>query len=73
MWTDPSYERIAQAIKQAAEESIHYVQLQEALGRPPSVSEFGSTKLHDIMEGLQLNAEAAWEVYASSIGVALQR
>jgi hypothetical protein len=50
-----------------AELSISYVQLWEALGRPPSLKEFGTGKFNYLAATLDPDLERAWNQYASAI------
>jgi hypothetical protein len=54
--------------KRLAEESLGYLQLQEALGRPPRLKEFG--RIEDRLAGLAADVDQAWEKYVSVIEAA---
>jgi hypothetical protein len=57
-------------LQRLAEESLRFVQLQEALGRPPNLKEFGR---FDRPAVLAPDVEQAWSIYASAIASALQQ
>jgi hypothetical protein len=56
-----------------AELSIWYVQLWEALGRPPSLKEFGTGKFTYLAATLDPDLERAWNQYASAIQACFRR
>ena len=53
-----------------AEESPRYVQLEEALGRPPELREFGKRKFELPGSSLASDIEAAWTIYQEAIAKA---
>jgi hypothetical protein len=64
-----AYERF-KGISGLARNSIWYVQLEEALGRPPELKEFGRSKFEWQAPALHMDIEEAWCRYAAAIGVA---
>jgi hypothetical protein len=54
-------------LKRLAEESLWYLQLEEALGRPPDVKEFGQKKFEGLAVALSGDPLAAWAVYSSAV------
>lgn len=56
-----------------AELSVWYVQLWEALGRPPSLQEFGVGKFSHLAASLDSDVGHAWTVYGSAISASLPR
>jgi hypothetical protein len=50
-----------------AEQSLHVIQLEEALGRSPELKEFGSTGFEYRSDVLNPNVETAWDGYLSMI------
>lgn len=53
--------------RKLAELSIWYVQVWEALGRPPSLKEFGTGKFTDPGSILDSDIDRAWERYGSAV------
>lgn len=59
-------------LNKLAEFSFWYVQLEEALGYPPTLSNFGSSKFSKYSELLSSNVEKAWDIFTRSIKAAKQ-
>ncbi|HEX8407798.1 MAG TPA: stress protein [Thermoanaerobaculia bacterium] len=57
--------------KELAEASVRYVQLREAFGRQPTVTEFGRRNFEYWGEALGNDRDAAWAVYADTIDTLL--
>ncbi|HXH93701.1 MAG TPA: stress protein [Thermoanaerobaculia bacterium] len=53
--------------KDLAEASIRYVQLREALGRQPSITEFGRSKFEYLGIALHDDPEEAWKAYTRAV------
>jgi hypothetical protein len=53
-----------------SELSVSYVQLEEALGRPPTLREFGQTRFQWPSSVLAKDMDAAWLIYKDSIDMA---
>lgn len=64
--------RIYSSQKRLAELSLSYVQLKEALGRPPTLKEFGQNKFQWIAPVLAANIDEAWKRYRDAIDDLLQ-
>lgn len=58
--------------KRLAELSPWYVQLCEALGRPPELAEFGRPKVAKLSTALQVDPDEVWCSYSQAIQVTLQ-
>jgi hypothetical protein len=58
-------------LQSLAEESLHFVQLQEALGRPPNLKEFGRFDYRSTV--LAPDIEQAWNIYAAAISSVLEQ
>ncbi len=56
-----------------AEQSLHYIQLEEALGRPPELKEFGTPGFEYRGSVLSNDTETAWEKYAAVIKAAREQ
>ena len=57
--------------KKLAELSVWYVQVREALGRQPSLREFGSSKFRPLATPLGGDVDEAWQAYCAAIESAL--
>jgi hypothetical protein len=55
-----------------AEESLHLLQLEEALGRPPTMKEFGGSSFEYRSVVLGSSVEDAWERYTSIVDIVLK-
>jgi hypothetical protein len=55
-----------------AEESLRFLQLQEALDRPPEIEEFGVSAFANRSAALSSDVEHAWHKYAAVIEAARQ-
>jgi hypothetical protein len=55
-----------------AHQSLDYVQLQEALGRPPQLKEFGASKFKYRAEALADDVDEAWRIYDNAVQRALE-
>ena len=60
-----------EALRELAESAPHYVQLQEALGRPPDTKEAGLRKLEAAAQGLGKPVAAVFSSWQQAISVAL--
>ena len=58
------------ALKSLADESLRFVQLEEALGRPPELKKFGLPKFERMALNLDNDVNAAWTKYVAAIEVA---
>lgn len=56
-----------------AELSVSYVQIREALGRPPSLKEFGIGRFKAVSSSLDKDIERAWAIYVSAIERSIPR
>jgi len=65
-----AYDRM-EALRELAESAPHYVQLQEALGRPPDTKEAGLRKLEAAAQGLGKPVAAVFSSWQQAISVAL--
>src|SRR5581483_8074513 len=57
-------------LKRLAEEALWYVQLEEALGRPPSLTEFGPSRFERPGRILSEDGEKGWPLYTETIAKA---
>lgn len=53
-----------------ARSSMWYTQVEEALGRPPEIKEFGSSKVGGMASALEKDETEAWQMYRRSIEAA---
>lgn len=60
-------------LMQLAEQSLSYTQLQEALDRPPTLTEFGRNKFSAGSSTLDIEIEAAWSRYQNAVALALRK
>lgn len=60
------------SLTRLAEESLHYLQLEEALGRPPELVEFGAGKFASAAPALSPEIDTAWTRYRNVIDAARQ-
>jgi hypothetical protein len=60
-------------LSRLADESLRFVQLEEAFGRSPELKEFGSARFEGMGTALSSNIEAAWLAYRSAIESARQQ
>jgi hypothetical protein len=60
-------------LKRLAQESLRYVQLEEALERPPEMSEFGTGKFQLPSQSLDPDVSIAWTKYVEAIEAARSR
>jgi hypothetical protein len=58
--------------KGLAESSVRYVQLREAFGRPPTITEFGRSKFEHLGTILNEDPTRAWEIYSNTIETLLR-
>lgn len=59
-------------IERLARLSLWYVQVEEALGRPPEIKEFGASKLEGLATTLHADLEEAWRLYRQALEPARQ-
>jgi hypothetical protein len=59
-------------IRRLAEESPRYLQLQEALGQPPSKQQFGRSNFDFVANEIWGDVELGWQLYTESIARALE-
>jgi hypothetical protein len=57
--------------KNLASSAVWYLQLKEALGRQPTLAEFGRSGFASEAEGLDTNVEACWARYAGAVEACL--
>lgn len=57
-------------IRDLAEDSLRFIQLEEALGEPPTLEQFGRRKFSYIAEEVWGDAEGAWQLYTEAIAIA---
>jgi hypothetical protein len=69
--TDRSGQERNHKLRRLASESLSYVQLLEALGRPPTLKEFGS-KFDWMAPALATNIDDAWLLFARAIDGSLE-
>jgi hypothetical protein len=55
-----------------AEDSLRFVQLEEALGTPPTLDQFGRRKFTVTAEEIWADTEIGWQTYAEAIAAALR-
>ena len=53
--------------KRLAELGVWYVQVREAVGRPPTLKEFGLSKFKPFASAIGEDAEQAWAVYSGRL------
>jgi hypothetical protein len=68
--TEGQVERQDTGLERLAELSFWYVQLEEALGRAPTLKEFGANKLDYYGRSLSENPDEAWTIYSQAIEAA---
>ena len=59
---DPQ-ERLSPEVRALGELAVWYVQVREAVGRPPTLGEVGTLRFKRVGTGLGPNLEQAWERY----------
>jgi hypothetical protein len=60
-------------LKRLAEQSLWYVQLTEALGRPPQLPEFGRNKFQWLAPTVNSDIDEAWKQYCRAVEATLHR
>jgi hypothetical protein len=60
-------------LSRLADESLRFLQLEEALGRVPELKEFGSARFESMSGALSTDSEAAWLAYRDKVVGARQR
>jgi hypothetical protein len=68
--TETQGERQDTRLERLADLSFWYVQLEEALGRAPTLKEFGANKLDYYGQAISDNPEEAWALYSRAIEAA---
>jgi hypothetical protein len=59
--------------RRLAEDGLRYLQLQEALGAPPELSQFGRSKFAWVAQELWGDVDRGWAVYSQAIAAVLER
>jgi hypothetical protein len=58
--------------RRLAEDSLRYLQLQEALGAPPELSQLGRTRFAGMSQELRGDVDRGWAVYSRAIASVLE-